>query len=227
MPKKIIILGGEGNGGVVAACIEDMRESYNIKEYEVLGFLNDFESEGSLINDYPVLGKTETAKDYFEDDYVLFMYAIHPVGHGSLRVNLFEKLGIPDNKLATIIHPSAFVANNAKIEPGVMIMSNCYVGPATRIKKCALVMANSIVGHNTTVGAFCHLSVGSVTSSYVNLGIASDVTLNATVLDKVKVGKYAVVGAGAMVIKDINEEEVVVGNPARVIRKASDKKRYL
>ena len=227
MPKKIIILGGEGNGGVVAACIEDMRESYNIKEYEILGFLNDFESEGSLINDYPVLGKTETAKDYFEDDYVLFMYAIHPVGHGSLRVNLFEKLGIPDNKLATIIHPSAFVANNAKIEPGVMIMSNCYVGPTTRIKKCALVMANSIVGHNTTVGAFCHLSVGSVTSSYVNLGIASDVTLNATVLDKVKVGKYAVVGAGAMVIKDINEEEVVVGNPARVIRKASDKKRYL
>lgn len=226
MPKKIIILGGEGNGGVVAACIEDMRESYNIKEYEILGFLNDFESEGSLINDYPVLGKTETAKDYFEDDYVLFMYAIHPVGHGSLRVNLFEKLGIPDNKLATIIHPSAFVANNAKIEPGVMIMSNCYVGPTTRIKKCALVMANSIVGHNTTVGAFCHLSVGSVTSSYVNLGIASDVTLNATVLDKVKVGKYAVVGAGAMVIKDINEEEVVVGNPARVIRKASDKKRY-
>lgn len=226
MPKKIIILGGEGNGGVVAACIEDMRESYNIKEYEVLGFLNDFESEGSLINDYPVLGKTETAKDYFEDDYVLFMYAIHPVGHGSLRVNLFEKLGIPDNKLATIIHPSAFVANNAKIEPGVMIMSNCYVGPATHIKKCALVMANVLVGHNTIVGEFCHLSVGSVVSSYITMGTASDIALNATILEKVKVGKYAVVGAGAMVNKDVYEDNVVVGNPSKVLRKASEKKRY-
>jgi len=134
MNKKIIILGGEGNGGVVAACIEDMRENYNILKYEVFGFLNDFEPEGSRINDYPVLGKTETAKDYFDNNSVLFMYAIHPVGHGSLRVSLFQKLGIPEKKLGTIIHPSAFVANNAKIEPGVMIMSNCYVGPAAHIK---------------------------------------------------------------------------------------------
>tara|TARA_B100000315_G_C14572621_1_gene586375 strand:- start:1684 stop:2364 length:681 start_codon:yes stop_codon:yes gene_type:complete len=226
MNKRIIIIGGEGNGGVVAACIEDMRENYSDSKYEVLGFLNDFELVDRRIKNYPIMGKTETVKDYFEDESILFMYAIHPVGHGSLRIGLFEKIGIPEEKLATVIHPSAFVANNTKIEPGVMIMSNCYVGPAACIKKCALVMANSIVGHNTTVGAFCHLSAGSVTSSYVELGTASDVALNATVVDKVKIGKYAVVGAGAMVIKDVNEEDVVVGNPARVIRKASDKERY-
>ena len=225
MSKKIIILGGEGNGGVVAACIESMRKNYNIKHYEVLGFLNDFEPEGQ-INGYPILGKTERVKDFLDDESVLFMYAIHPVSHGSLRVKLFKKLDISEKKLATVIHPTAFVANNAKIGPGVMIMSNCYVGPAAKVKKCALVMANSIVGHNTTVGSFCHLSAGSVTSSCVELGTASDVALNATVLDKVKVGKYAVVGAGAMVIKDVKDGDVVVGNPARVIRKASEKKRY-
>jgi len=155
-----------------------------------------------------------------------FMYAIHPVGHGSLRVKLFKKLNIPENKLATIVHPSAFVANNATIAPGVMIMSNCYIGPKANIKKCALIMANSLVGHNTTIGKFCHLSVGSVISSYVNLKTASDIALNATVLEKLNIGKYAVVGAGAMVTKDVNDEEVVVGNPQKILRKVNDKTRY-
>ena len=224
--KKIIILGGEGNGGVVSACIVDMNRRYDNHEYKVMGFLNDMEDVGSEINGFPILGKTADYKRYLDDVNILFMFAIHPVGHGSLRIKLFDELNIPTDKLATIIHPSAFVGYNADIQPGVMIMANSYVGTATKIGKCALLMSNTVVGHNTTVGDFCHISVGAVVSSYVNIGKASDIALNATVLEKIKIAENAVVGAGAMITKDILENQIVVGNPQRVLRLASDKRRY-
>jgi len=226
MNKKVIILGGEGNGGVVAACIRDMNERYKNYEYEVMGFLNDMEESGSLINDYPVLGKTSDHIKFHDDSSIYFMFAIHPVGHGSLRVNLFEKLNIPENKLATIVHPSAFVGYNVNVRPGAMIMANSYVGPASTIGKCALLMSNTVVGHNTKVGDFCHISVGSVISSYVKMETASDVALNATVIEKITIEKYAVVGAGAMITKPVYENEIVVGNPQRVLRLVTDKRRY-
>lgn len=226
MSNKIIILGGEGNGGVVAACIIDMNNRYNDKRFEVMGFLNDIEEVGSIINNFPVLGKTIDYKKYLDDDSIKFIFAIHPVGHGSLRIKLFGELNIPDNKLATLIHPSAFVGYNAVIEPGVMVMSNSYVGTASRIGKCSLLMSNTAVGHNVYIGDFCHISIGSVVSSYVTMGRASDIALNATVLEKVKIGDNAVVGAGAMITKDVLENQVVIGNPQRVLRLASDKRRY-
>ncbi len=226
MSNKVIILGGEGNGGVVAACIQDMNLRYKNTNFSVMGFLNDMEEIGSEINGFPVLGKTKDYVNFIKDDNILFMFAIHPVGHGSLRIKLFNALNIPQEKLATIIHPSAFIGYNAVIEPGAMIMANSYVGTATKIGKCALLMSNTVVGHNTQIGDFCHLSVGCVVSSYVKIAEASDIALNATVLEKITIEKNAVVGAGAMITKDIKENQIVVGNPQRVLRLASDKRRY-
>ena len=50
--------------------------------------------------------------------------------------------------------------------------------------------------------------------------------MNATVLDKINIGKNSVAGAGAVITKDLDNGDVAVGNPARVIRKATDKTRY-
>jgi len=224
--KKIIILGGEGNGGVVAACIEDMRNNYQRDDIEVLGFLNDMEETGKKINGFPILGNTNDWRKFANDESVRFMFAIHPVGHGSLRVKLFDSLGIPENLLFTLIHPSAFVSHNAVIEPGVMVMSNSYIGPATKLGKCVLCMANTVIGHNTSLGPYCHVSVGAVVSSYVNIGTASDVALNATIKEKISIGNFAVVGAGAMITKNVHTNEVIVGNPQRVLRLADDKQYY-
>ena len=52
MNKKVIIIGGEGNGGVIASCIEDNRNRYNDLEWEVAGFINDFETE---VDGFPVI----------------------------------------------------------------------------------------------------------------------------------------------------------------------------
>lgn len=214
--KKVVIIGGEGNGGVVAACIEDNRRRFKDFEWEVEGFVNDFEKE---VNNYPVLSGTDNIQKLIDDKDIYFMYAIHMIGRNVKSEEVFLKLNIPEERFATIVHKSAFVSGNACLSPGVLIMANCYVGPHAKIGLCSLLMSNSLIGHNTTVGKLCHFSVGSITSSYVNIGDVSDVTLGAKVLEKRNIGKYAVVGANSLVTKDVPDFEIHIGSPAKFLKK--------
>ncbi len=223
MNKKVIIIGGDGNGGVAASCIEDMRNKYDILDYEVYGFLNDYIEKGKLINGYPVLGGLKDITTYLEGDYY-FIYAIHSITHAPLRIRLFESLNIPDEKLATLVHPTAFIGHGVQLEPGVMIMANSYIGPETTIGKCTFVMANCSIGHNNTIDGFCHFSVSACCSSVLTIGKGCDVALNATVMEKVTMGDYSVAGAGSLVLKDVAPYEVVVGSPAKHLKFVKEEK---
>src|SRR6056297_2513245 len=119
--KQVIIIGGEGNGGVVASCIEDNRKRFNDLEWEVAGFLNDFE-KGKRINGYPVLGGTDEVDKFLKEDYY-FIFAIHMIGRNVKSEEVYESMKLPENRLATVVHKTAFVADNAVLEPGVFVMS--------------------------------------------------------------------------------------------------------
>lgn len=219
MSKKIVIIGGEGNGGVISSCIEDNRNRFNDFEWEVVGFVNDF--EGSVCG-YPVLSGTDDINKLIDNTDYYFMWGIHMIGRNILTEKIFNKVNIPIKRFATIIHKTAFVSKSAILEPGVFIMSNCYVGPQAHIGKCSLMMANSMIGHNTKVGPLCHFSVGSITSSYVNIGLCSDVTLGAKVIEKRNIGNYAVAGAGSLVTHDIPDYEIHVGTPAKFLKRVRE-----
>lgn len=217
MNKKLIIIGGEGNGGVIASCVDDNRERFGDFEWEIVGFLNDFEI-GKKINGYPVLGGTSDIKKFLCEDYY-FLYAIHMIGRNVKSEALFHEMNIPLDRFATVIHKTAFVANSAVLEPGVFVMSNSYIGPSAKIGFCTLIMANALIGHNTNVGPLCHFSVGSITSSYITIGKVSDVTLGARVLEKRNIGDYAVAGANSLITRDIPNYEIHVGSPAKFLKR--------
>ncbi len=219
MNKKVIIIGGEGNGGVIAACIEDNRKRFNDLEWEVVGFVNDYEKE---VCGYPVLGGTDDVQKLLENPDYYFMWGIHMIGRNVLTEKVFRKVNIPKERFATIIHKTAFVSESAILEPGVFVMSNCYIGPQAHIGQCSLMMANSLIGHNTTVGPLCHFSVGSITSSYITIGTCSDVTLGARVIEKRKIGNFAVAGAASLVTHDIPDYEIHVGTPAKFMKRVRE-----
>ena len=126
MSKKVIIIGGEGNGGVIAACIEDNRRRFGDLEWEVAGFVNDYETQ---VCGYPVLGGTDDVGKLLENPEYHFMWGIHMIGRNILTEKTFRRVNIPRERFATIVHKTAFVADSAILEPGAFVMSNCYVGP--------------------------------------------------------------------------------------------------
>lgn len=215
MSKKVVIIGGEGNGGVIASCIEDNRTRYNDMEWEVVGFVNDFDES---VNEYPVIGKlADLPRLIAETDYY-FSWAIHLVGRNPKTVEMFTVAAIPENRLATIIHKSAFVSSNAVLEPGCFVMSGSYIGPITHLGKCTLVMANCSIGHNITTGPLCHCAVGTIMTGYSSLGLCADMAIGAACLAYVKVGDYAMVGARSLATKDVPKKEIHVGSPAKFLK---------
>ena len=215
MSKKVVIIGGEGNGGVVASCIEDNRNRYGDTEWEVVGFINDFETE---VSGYPVIGKiADIPRLLAETDYY-FSWAIHLIGRNVKTVEMFREANIPDNRLATVILKSAFIGSQTKIEPGCMVMAGSYVGPQTKLGKCTFIMANCSIGHNVETGPLCHCSVGTIMTGYSSLGLCADMAIGAACLAYVKVGDYAMVGAKALATKDVPEREIHVGTPAKFLK---------
>ena len=88
----------------------------------------------------------------------------------------------------------------------------------------------AVLGGRATVGARCHVGAGTVLAGVVEPASATPVVIeddvligaNAVVLEGVRVGRGAVVAAGAVVVEDVPAGTVVAGVPARVIKQATD-----
>lgn len=216
MSKKLLIIGGEGNAGTIAACVEDNIARYNDKEWEIAGFINDFEQS---VCGYPVLGKISDIKKFVEDTDFYFSWGIHLVCRNILTEKMFKAANIPDERLATIVHKSAFVAKSAILDAGVFIMSNCYIGQNAHIGKASLIMANCSIAHDVEIGALCHCSIGSNMTGYSKLGYCADMAVGATILAHKKVGNFAMLGAASLATHDIPDYEIHAGIPAKFLKR--------
>ena len=108
----------------------------------------------------------------------------------------------------TLIEGDVILGNNVTVKSGVFIWDgtriadNVFIGPNATFTNDLLprskIYPESFQGITIKEGA----SIGA----------------NATLLPGVTIGKNAMVGAGAVVIKDVPDQAVVVGNPAKVIR---------
>lgn len=89
-------------------------------------------------------------------------------------------------------------------------------GHALVINKETIIGANCVLRNSTTIG-HKKLSDGSYSAS-PKIGDNVDIGANVVIIGAITVGNNAVIGAGAVVVKDVPENAVVAGNPARIIR---------
>lgn len=216
--RKVAILGGLGNAAVIAAAIEHARRM-NATDLEVAGFLNDREAIGTNIDMFPVIGKTSDAKRLLDEGY-WFINTILRIDGNKERIAMFENLGIPDERMATFVHPMAYVAPSVQLGAGCVIMPNVSMSPGTKLGKGCLMMAGAMMGHDNIVGDFCHIAAQAAVGSYLHIGKGVHIGLNATVKENLTIGDFATLGAGAVLTKNIDDNEIWAGNPAKFLRYA-------
>ena len=216
--KKVIILGGFGNGSVIAAAIIDANQRGQ-NDWTFCGYLNDREEKGSTIEENPVLGKLNDVTKFLNDDYY-FINTIYRIDGQKERIELFESLKIPDDRLASFVHPTAYVAPNVSLGVGTVVMPNVSLSPGTTFGKGNIIMVNAIVGHNNNIGNFCHFAAQSCTGAYLKIENGVHIGLNSSIRENLTIGENSTIGMGAVLTKDVGKNEIWVGNPAKLLRKA-------
>ena len=218
MSRKVAILGGLGNGAVVAAAIEHARRM-GATDLEVAGFLNDRTPVGEKIDMFPVIGKVEDAKRLLDEGY-WFINTILRIDGNRERIAMFEALNIPDDRLATFVHPMAYVAPSVQLGAGCIIMPQVAMSPGSKLGKGCIMMVGATMGHDNIVGDFCHIAAQACVGSYLRIGKGVHIGFNATIRENLTIGDNATLGQGAVLLKDMGENEIWVGNPAKFLRYA-------
>lgn len=204
--RKLAIIGASGHGKVVADIA--IKSGYN----EII-FLDDDESIHEC-GGYPVKGKSSEVR-MMDTDII--------VGIGNTVVRKRIQESIPDERLATLIHPAAVIAEDVLIGSGTVVMAGAVINPGAKIGKGCIINTCSSVDHDCEVGNYVHIAVGSHLCGTVSVGNETWIGAGATVINNICICPDCMIGAGAVVIRNIQEQGSYIGCPAKKY-KAEDKR---
>jgi len=211
---KIVIIGGRGNGTVIASTIEDCKTAG--QDLECAGFLNDNEQE---VNGYPVLGPISLDGWQRLPAEYRFIFAMSNIKLAHQRHEMLKKLEIPAERYATVVHPSAVVSGKAKLGHGVVLMPLTLVSPNAVVGNHSQMYAQSFIGHDSAMDEMVFVANNASIGGRVHIEDGAHIGSNCSIVERITLGKYCIVGLGSVVLKSVEPFEKVVGNPARSIGK--------
>ncbi|WP_312370256.1 acetyltransferase [Lachnoclostridium sp.] len=207
--KKIVIVGVGGFGREVAWLIERIN---NIKPtWEIIGFVDDNISlHGKIVGGYKVIGDTDWLNVQGEQ-----VYAVCAIGAAKTRKKVIQKL---DNvKFATLIDPKVELSNRVQIGEGTIICAGSILTVDISIGSHVIINLGCTIGHDAIINDFVTLYPSVNVSGNTLFQECVEIGTGTQIIQGIKIGEEVIVGAGAVIVKDIIETGTYVGIPARKI----------
>lgn len=172
--------------------------------------------KNSVVQDNVMLGSSENGKLRIGDGAII---RSGTVIYSNVKIG--KKLRTGHNVL---IRENTVIGDNVLVGTNSVIDGDCRIGNNVNIQTGAYVTRYTTIEDGVFLGPF------SVTTNdkYMEYGRklkgpvikkGAKIGANATIMPGVVIGRGAVVGAGAVVTKDVKSGDVVVGNPAKSMRR--------
>jgi len=184
--------------------------------YELLGLVDDdLAKKGRDMLGVPILGGHEQLASLLAAGV---RHCFIAVGDNHARHQAMEELLRLGFEPITVVDPTAIVLAQTSLGPGTLILGHCHVGVNSVLGKACIISVSSMVGHDCCLEDYVHLTPGVLLGGNVRIGEESFLGLGTGVLPNVCIGRRVIVGAGAAVIRDLPDDVVAAGVPARILR---------
>ena len=209
--KNIVIVGAGVVGRETSLIIQQINE---LKiTWNLIGFIDDdVNSWGNVINGYPVIGGMDSLEKLSLDTYVVVAIANYKV-----KKRIVNKIN-NRFKFATIVHPRVWLHDYMTLGEGTIIYEGAILTTNIKVGNHVIISPKCGIGHDSIIKDYVSLlwnvnvSGNDIIEEGVMMGSAS------TVIQGKRIGKGSTVGAGAVVIDNIDSYSTVVGVPAKVIK---------
>jgi len=201
--KEIYLIGYSGHGRVL--CEAALRSGK-----KVLGY---FEKIKSPYNPFSLkyLGAENDCKNEF---YLKNFFAIG-IGDNKLRKLIYDRVKKRNGRICTIFHPTAIISSSASIGEGTFANSNAIINSGAVLGCNTIINTSSIVEHDCIVGSDSHVAPGAILCGNVEIGNNTFIGAGAIIIEGTKLGSNVIVGAGSVVTKDVEDNSIIKGNPAK------------
>lgn len=214
--STVVFWGATGQAKVLKECIEYM-------DLELLALFDNNKELSSPFEGVPLYYGKAGLHQWLEKrdskDAVGFFAAIGG-DKGKDRIEIQEHVLSLGLEPLVAIHPTAFVADSVQIGAGTQIMANSTICVGSVLGRACIINTSAIVDHECRLGDGVHIGPGATLTGCVEVDDYATVYSGAVVLPRIKIGKGATVGAGAIVREDVPEHTVVVGNPGKILKGA-------
>ncbi|MEU5696789.1 NeuD/PglB/VioB family sugar acetyltransferase [Actinosynnema sp. NPDC020468] len=213
-PRPLLLVGGGGLAREVLAAARLLPE-----EWKPVGALDDDPSRhGADLDGLPVLGGSELVHERADAAVlVCIASARRPLG----RMAVVRRLGLAEDRWASLVHPGAFVAQGAAVGPGTVLLAGVAVTTPLRLGAHVVAMPHVLITHDDEVGDGVTFAGRASLGGAVRVGESAYLGQGSSVREGVTIGAGAVVGMGSVVLTDVPEGQVWAGVPARRLREGN------
>lgn len=204
MRPEIIVIGA---GGHAKVCIELLRAMGRIVAF----CIGDSDSPKQCL-DVPVLQGDENIGQLRAQGYCKAFVAI---GSNSVRQRLGAICLSQGYELVSAISPMASVSPSVTLGKGVAVMAGAVINAQAMIEDFAIINTGATVDHDCRIGQSAHIAPQCGLAGGVSVGRTSFLGVGSKVIPNIRIGDNVTVGAGGVVIRDVDANTTVVGMPAR------------
>ncbi len=202
--KKLLIFPCNGNGLEALDCIED--------SYDFIGFVDDTpQKRGISVAGQPVLGR-EAFADY--PDALVLAVPGSPGSYMSRR-DIIYGLGLPAERFTNVIHPCARVSRLATLGNNVLILAGAVITSNAVLGSHICILPGSVIHHDVSVGNWSLIGSNVTIAGSVVIEENCYIGSGATIKNGLVIGEKALIGLGSNVIRNVERNSRVAGNPAR------------
>ena len=211
---RLLIVGAGGLGRETAELVTAINQQR--PSWDLLGFLDDDpELRGSAVAGVPVVGSVDAAAEHADAQVVVATAS--PADYFS-RKRLVRRLGVPADRFATLVHPTAVLPPSCTLGPGTTVLAGVVATTSVELGAHVVLMPGVILTHDDVVGDFATLASGVRLGGGVRVGEGAYLGAGSLVRERRSVGAWSLLGMGAVVTADVPPAEVWVGSPARRLR---------